>query len=87
MKMSTDKMFDSLNEMNGQYEQGLDVKSIIAREVEKQVAELTKKFDKAFQQEEPEVTPDDNEVITEDDTDESEGLENAENEAHAGVLS
>lgn len=73
MKMTTDKMFDSLNEMNGQYEQGLDVKSIIAREVEKQVAELTKKFDKAFHQEEPEVTPDDNEVITEDETDESEG--------------
>lgn len=87
MKMTTDKMFDSLNEMNGQYEQGLDVKSIIAREVEKQVAELTKKFDKAFQQEEPEVTPDDNEVITEDDTDESEVEENVENEAHAGVLS
>lgn len=87
MKMTTDKMFDSLNEMNGQYEQGLDVKSIIAREVEKQVAELTKKFDKAFHQEEPEVIPDDNEVITEDETDESEGLEDGENEAHAGVLS
>ena len=87
MKMTTDKMFDSLNEMNGQYEQGLDVKSIIAREVEKQVAELTKKFDKAFQQEETEVKPDDNEVITEDDTDESEVIENGENEAHAGVLS
>lgn len=85
--MTTDKMFDSLNEMNGQYEQGLDVKSIIAREVEKQVAELTKKFDKAFQQEEPEVKPDDNEVITEDDTDESEGVEDGENEAHAGALS
>ena len=85
--MTTDKMFDSLNEMNGQYEQGLDVKSIIAREVEKQVAELTKKFDKAFQQEEPEVNPDDNEVITEDDTDESEVIEDDENEAHAGVLS
>lgn len=80
-------MFDSLNEMNGQYEQGLDVKSIIAREVEKQVAELTKKFDKAFQQETPEETPEDNEVITEEETDESEGLENAENETHAGVLS
>lgn len=80
-------MFDSLNEMNGQYEQGLDVKSIIAREVEKQVAELTKKFDKAFHQEEPEVTPDDNEVITEDETDESEVTEDGENETHAGVLS
>ena len=87
MKMSTDKMFDSLNEMNGQYEQGLDVKSIIGREVEKQVAELAKKFDKAFQREEPEVTPDDNEVITEDETDESEVNDNGENETHAGVLS